>query len=125
MPHDAYHRFVRDGAGAGLPTTRITSRMRRDAALYEPAPPRTGRRGRPRTKGDRLPTPTGLAARTEDRDWTTVEINIRGHGMSRQAWTRDVLWYTVNTGGDDGCALRRLSTRSPWPRTSTTPRPPE
>jgi len=36
-------------AGANLPRTHLTSRMRRDAALYEPAPPRTGKRGRPRT----------------------------------------------------------------------------
>ena len=41
--------------------------MRRDAALYEPAPTRTGRRGRPRTKGDRLPTPTGLATQASGR----------------------------------------------------------
>ncbi len=65
--HDAYHRFFRAArwslccaprgayatlAGRGLPRSTITSRMRRDAALccalYEAAPPRTGKRGRPR-----------------------------------------------------------------------------
>ncbi len=30
----------------------------RDAALFAPAPPSTGRRGRPRTKGDRAAHPT-------------------------------------------------------------------
>src|ERR1019366_9137896 len=44
-------------AGAGLPRTHVTSRMRRDAALYAPALPRTGRRGRPRTRGARLGRP--------------------------------------------------------------------
>ena len=43
--------------GADLPRTQVTSRMRRDAALFQGAPPPTGKRGRPRTKGDRLPTP--------------------------------------------------------------------
>jgi hypothetical protein len=33
-------------AGAGLPRTHVTSRMRRDAALYAPAPPRCMRRPR-------------------------------------------------------------------------------
>ena len=59
---ERYFHLDADGAyatlaGAGLPRTQLTSRMRRDAALYEAAPPRTGKRGRPRTKGDRLPTP--------------------------------------------------------------------
>jgi hypothetical protein len=34
-----------------------TTRLRKDAALYEPPPARTGRRGRPREKGTRLPSP--------------------------------------------------------------------
>ena len=42
-------------AGADLPRTHLTSRIRRDAALYRPAPARTGTRGRPRTRGGRLP----------------------------------------------------------------------
>ena len=46
-------------AGAGLPRTQVTSRIRRDAALYQAAPPRTGKRGRPRLKGQRLPPPPG------------------------------------------------------------------
>ena len=45
-------RRLRQLVGADLPRTVVTSRLRRDAALYEPAPPRTGKRGRPRTKLD-------------------------------------------------------------------------
>jgi len=51
-----------DGAYAslprrGLPRSTLTSRMRRDAALYEAAPPRTGKPGRPRNTGKRLESP--------------------------------------------------------------------
>lgn len=46
LPERCFH-LCADGAyatlaGTGLPRTQITSRMRRDAALFEPAPPRTG-----------------------------------------------------------------------------------
>jgi hypothetical protein len=41
-----------------------TTRLRKDAALHALPPQRTGRRGRPPTKGDRLPSLDGLAATT-------------------------------------------------------------
>ena len=74
---------------------QLTCRMRRDAALYQPAPPRTGRRGRPRTKGDRLPTPPQLAAQASGRDWQQVQVDQRGTPVTRLVLVRDVLWYTV------------------------------
>jgi hypothetical protein len=40
-----------------------TTRLRKDAALYEVPPARTGRRGRPRAKGVRLPSLDVLARR--------------------------------------------------------------
>ncbi len=40
-------------AGLGHDMT-ITTRARSNAAFFEPAPPRTGRRGRPRLKGERI-----------------------------------------------------------------------
>lgn len=83
-------------AGADLPNTQITSRMRRDAALYEPAPPRTGKRGRPRTKGLRLPTPPELANQAGPRHWRKASIDIRGRATERLVLTHDVLWYGVN-----------------------------
>jgi len=45
------------GAWRGLPAERVTLtvRLRANAALYRPAPPRTGKRGRPALKGARLP----------------------------------------------------------------------
>lgn len=79
--------------GTGLPRTSVTSRLRRDAALYQAAPPRTGRRGRPAKKGARLPTPPKLAAAATG--WTAVEIDERGRTVRRLLWSRPVLWYTV------------------------------
>jgi hypothetical protein len=79
--------------GADLPRTVVTSRLRRDAALYAPAPPRTGKRGRPRTKGARLPTPPELAAAATD--WVDADIDERGRVVARRLWHRDVLWYRV------------------------------
>lgn len=100
LPDRCLH-LVADGAyatlaGTDLVRTKITSRMRRDAALYEPPPPRTGRRGRPRTRGDRLPTPAQLSDTLPDHAWTNVEIDVRGTTVARLLHTRDVLWYTVN-----------------------------
>ena len=47
----------------GLPAAITwTTRLRSNAALYQLAPPRTGRRGRPRLKGERLPALAELAA---------------------------------------------------------------
>jgi hypothetical protein len=61
-------RVVADAAYAGKELrgmdSRITwtTRLRKDAALYDLAPPPTGRRGRPRVKGARLPALAGIAA---------------------------------------------------------------
>ena len=83
-------------AGADLPSTHLTSRIRRDAALYQPAPARTGKRGRPRTRGGRLPTPTGLADQASSRRWCTVSVDVRGRPVERLVYVRDVLWYGVD-----------------------------
>ena len=83
-------------AGANVPRTQVTSRMRRDAALYEPAPPPTGKRGRPRLKGQRLPTPPEIAAAARPRDWLKATVDVRGRKVDRLILTRDVLWYGVN-----------------------------
>ncbi len=83
-------------AGAQLPRTHVTSRMRRDAALYETAPPRTGKRGRPRLKGQRLPTPPEIAAAVRGRAWRKATIDVRGRAVQKLVLTRDVLWYGVN-----------------------------
>lgn len=57
--------------GLAEPVTFIT-RLRLDAALYEPAPPYAGL-GRPRKKGARLPTPQAYLD-APDTLWTTVVV---------------------------------------------------
>ncbi len=60
--------------------TAIT-RLRLDAALYEPAPPRPpGTIRRPRTKGTRLPTPTHVLADPSTCWWTIVVPGWYGAG---------------------------------------------
>src|SRR5262249_61458013 len=67
LPGRAIH-VVADAAYAGEELKKLppgitwTTRLRRDAALYDLPPARTGRRGRPRAKGTRLP-PLDLLAR--------------------------------------------------------------
>lgn len=87
---------VADGAYAplirySLPRTIVVSRMRRNAALYEPPPPRTGMRGRPRKKGRRLASLPELAKSVTG--WTREAVSIRGRAEQRDLWAREVLWY--------------------------------
>lgn len=79
--------------GAGLARVHITSRLRRDAAVYELTPPRTGKRGRPRKKGQRLPAVATLAAAATG--WTVVTYDQRGTSVVRHIWSRTLLWYHV------------------------------
>ena len=58
--------------------------------------PRTGQRGRPRTKGERLATPPQLATQARRRKWKRVNVDVRGHTVERLVHVRDVLWYRVN-----------------------------
>ena len=95
---DRRFQLACDGAyanlcGAGLQHVQVTSRLRRDAAVYELTPPRTGKRGRPRKKGDRLPALAVMAAAATD--WQTVTFDQRGTEIVRQVWSRQLLWYHV------------------------------
>jgi len=83
-------------AGDGLPRSTVVSRMRRDAALFESPPPPTGKRGRPRSKGQRLPTPPKLAETVTG--WTELDIGWRGRTETKLVWSRPVLWYGVCPG---------------------------
>ncbi|MHB1527292.1 MAG: IS701 family transposase [Candidatus Dormibacteria bacterium] len=87
---------VTDGAYAplircSLPRTIVVSRMRRNAAVYEPPPPRTGMRGRPRKKGRRLASLPELA--NSVAGWARETVSIRGRAVQRDLLAREVLWY--------------------------------
>jgi hypothetical protein len=58
-------------------------------------PPRTGRPGRPRKKGDRLPSLPAIATALTDSDWTPVTYDQRGTTIQRLVWSRTLLWYGV------------------------------
>ena len=69
-----------------------TTRLRKDAALHELPPPRTGRRGRPRVKGARLPALPALA--TAPR-FTPVTVTRYRKTTTVQAAAFTCLWHTV------------------------------
>lgn len=79
-------------ANLSNPVTMVT-RLRLDAALYEPAPAYSGR-GRPRKKGARLPT---LLSRLHDTKttWTSVELAwYDGAQRPLEIATDTAVWYT-------------------------------
>jgi hypothetical protein len=67
--------------GLKVPVVMIT-RLRLDAALYDPAPPREkGKKGAPRKKGKRQPT---LAARLADPTTAWERVNVAWYGRRMQ-----------------------------------------
>src|SRR5215212_8174401 len=93
------------------PITFIT-RLRLDAALYEPAPPRRrGQLGRPRVKGSRLPK---LSAVAEDPNTAWMPITIAdwyGEGeRSVEVASATALWYS---SGSPAVPLRWVLIRDP------------
>lgn len=73
------------------PVTFIT-RLRLDAALYEPAPPYAGM-GRPRKKGARLPTPQQLLD-APDTVWTTIEVHwYDGQTRDMELASATAVWF--------------------------------
>ncbi len=92
------------------PVTVVT-RLRLDAALYDPPPERTqGTRGRPRTKGQRQPT---LQARLSDPQTIWHSLTVRWYGgVERpvEIATGTALWYH---GGMPTVPLRWVLIRDP------------
>ena len=76
------------------PVTLIT-RLRLDAALYEPAPPREpGQNGRPRIKGQRLPTLKELLGRPGG-DWTNSCVAwYDGSTRTVEFISQTAVWYS-------------------------------
>jgi len=93
------------------PITFIT-RLRLDAALYEPAPPRKpGQMGRPRLKGSRLPN---LSAVVEDprMAWMPITVRNRYGGGERtvEIVSDSAIWYST---GLPAVPLRWVLIRDP------------
>jgi hypothetical protein len=69
-----------------------TTRLARNAVLYHRAPARSGKRGRPRLKGDRIGTPYEAAATAA---WRTVSVARYGRVDTVSIAVLDCLWYGV------------------------------
>jgi DDE superfamily endonuclease len=79
------------------PNVEVVGRLRLDAALFGPPPPRRpGQRGRPRTRGDRLPPPRGLAAqRTRAGTWHRLRLVLYGKTVTPLVFRATAHWYGV------------------------------
>jgi hypothetical protein len=97
LPGRAIH-VVADSAYAGGELKKLppgitwTTRLRKDAALHALPPARSGKRGRPREKGDRLPCLAKLAA-TAAFEQVTVARYGKAATISAAAVT--CLWHSV------------------------------
>jgi hypothetical protein len=92
------------GAPPKVRGTTWTTRLPASAAACAPAPPKTGKRGRPRTKGERPGTPAQTAA---GAGWHTVTVTCYGQTTTVQAATVDALWYGSFTNAPGHLVLVR------------------
>ena len=91
-----------------------TSRLKVTSVLHELPPPRTGRSGRPRTRGARLGTPTDLAASaTAAGRWRTTRVRRYGRTDAVQITELICLWY----GSFRSRTVRVILVRDDKPRT--------
>jgi hypothetical protein len=107
-----YAVLARLAAAAGLPQpVTVITRLRLEAALDDPAPPRApGTTGRPRVKGERQPP---LAQRLLDPTtaWETLTVPWYGGGTAQlEAATGTARW---SHPGDPTVALRWVLLRDP------------
>lgn len=87
----------------------FVTRLRLDAALYEPAPPYSGR-GRPRKKGARLPTPAQVL-HDPNTVWTEVALTwYDGQVRTMQVTSATAVWFHI---GKAPLPIRWLLVRDP------------
>jgi hypothetical protein len=100
---------------ARVPRISVITRLRLDAALYDPPPPRApGQRGRPRLKGKRRPTLEAVLAE-EQTQWTKLTIDEwYGEGPREvEVATDTAVWYH---SGKPPVAIRWVLMRDPQER---------
>jgi hypothetical protein len=85
-------RLRREGTEKAPARITWTTRLRKDAALYTLPPQRTGKRGRPREKGDRLPSLAALASATA---FQQVTVTRYGKTAATSAAAVTCLWPSV------------------------------
>lgn len=96
---------------AVAPSATVITRLRMDAALYEPVPKRTaGQLGRPRKRGQRLPKLEEVAADPSKR-WRQLSIRWYGQDDRRvEVKSGIALWSHV---GKPGVSIRWVIVRDP------------
>ena len=100
---------------ATLPRASVITRLRLDAALYDPPPHRApGTTGRPRLKGKRRPTLEAVLA-DEKTQWTTLTVDDwYGEGPREvEVATDTAVWYHT---GKPPVAIRWVLIRDPQER---------
>ena len=78
------------GGPLAVEGTTWTTRLPANAVLSGPKPPRTGKRGAPRKKGDRLGTCAQIAP---GADWQETVICAYGQDVAVQVASCEALWY--------------------------------
>jgi hypothetical protein len=74
----------------------ITTRARSNAVFHHPTPAASGKRGRPRLRGDRIGTPTDIAAHaTTTNTWVDTLINRYGTTITARTTEITGLWFGV------------------------------
>jgi hypothetical protein len=74
----------------------ITTRARSNAVFHHPTPASTGKRGRPRLRGERIGTPTDIANHaTKNNTWVDTLINRYGTTITAQTTEITGLWFGV------------------------------
>lgn len=77
----------------------VTGKVRMDAALYAPAPQEPSRkRGRPRKKGERLPSPRQLFHHRQT-PWEWIWISLYGQETIVEVYRLEAIWY--NAAGNE------------------------
>jgi len=84
--------------------TTWTTRLPSSAVICGPKPPPTGRRGRPREKGDRIGT---CADAAKTADWQDAVVRIYGREEKVQAAACPGLWYGSFKGAPGQLVLMR------------------
>jgi DDE superfamily endonuclease len=99
---------VGDAAYHGQPLlvagTTWTTRLPANASLFDTAPPRTGRRGRPALKGRKLGRPAALAATAA---WRTTTVYRYGRTETVQVAEVACIWYGSFGNRPGRCVLVR------------------
>src|SRR6266487_4926174 len=95
----AYH-----GKPLLVPGTTWTTRLPANAALYDLAPQRTGKRGRPALKGAKLGKPAAVAA---DAAWRRVSVYRYGRTESVHLAEVACIWYGSFGNTPGRCVLVR------------------